>query len=321
MQIWRFIVGRSQPVAELRAADGNRSSRFMLNDSSHHCYRCLHAWPTLIIGPSGSGKGLVAQAIGMSRYCEFDQNTGTFPDYSPPVIYPINLAGVSTTQLESKIFGYRQGSFDGATTDFDGILTRCGNAGTVFLDGIGDANTSIQIKLLRVLQTRRFLPIGGTEELSFNGKIISALDCDLVERVERGDFRQDFYFRLCGDIIVTPPLREQLSDYPEDLPLLVCFILERELGCSISSNEECPLVGEISDWIRKHVGDDYHWPGNIRELEQCAGNILFHGKYLPMQRPPNSHNQKFHGFRGPWDTRFKKAEECLRNTGLRSDSP
>ena len=71
------------------------------------------------------------------------------------------------------------------------------------------------------------------------------------------------------------------------------FILERELGCSISSNEECPLVGEISDWIRKHVGDDYHWPGNIRELEQCVRNILFHGKYLPMQRTPNSTIRSF----------------------------
>ena len=174
-RIWRFIVGRSQPVAELRAAVWEsiftvHAERFLTSLLSLPS----RPWPTLIIGPSGSGKGLVARAIGMSRYCEFDQNTRTFPDYSPPVIYPINLAGVSTTQLESEIFGYRQGSFDGATTDFDGILTRCGNAGTVFLDGIGDANTSIQIKLLRVLQTRRFLPIGGTEELSFNGKIISA---------------------------------------------------------------------------------------------------------------------------------------------------
>jgi DNA-binding NtrC family response regulator len=293
MQIWRCIIGRSTPVAELRASVWEsiftvHPERFLTS-----LYRCLSAWPTLVIGPSGSGKGLVAQAIGLSRYCEFDKTMLTFPDYSPDAVYPINLAATSTSRLEEEIFGSCSGSMHDPTGGFDGALTRCGRAGTVFLDGINDADTPIQVKLLRVLETRRFLPVGATEARTFNGKIISASDRNLEEKVERGDFREDFYFRLCGDIIVTPSLREQLSDHPDDLTLLVRFILERELDCSITEDEKSELTGEISGWINQHLGHQYHWPGNMRELEQCVRNILFHGKYRPMKRPPRSAIRKF----------------------------
>jgi DNA-binding NtrC family response regulator len=247
----------------------------------------------LIIGPSGSGKGLVAQAIGMSRYCAFNKATGTFPDYSPHALYPFNLAGVSTKRMEIELFGSRRGTLDGSTGNFDGVLARCGHAGTVFLDGINDADTYTQVKLLRVLETRRFLPVGGIEEQAFHGKMISASDHSLEEKVERGDFRGDFYFRLCGDIIVTPSLREQLSDQPDDLNLLVRFILERELDCNTADDAKCQLATEICDWIDGHLGHRYHWPGNMRELEQCVRNIIFHGQYRPMNRPPRSAIRKF----------------------------
>ena len=151
----------------------------------------------------------------------------------------------------------------------------------MFLDEIGDVNGALQVKLLRVLQTRRYLPVGAADEQTFEGKILAATNRNLAEAMERGRFRQDLYFRLCGDVIATPSLRDQLADCSRDLRTLVLFILKRELGDKVKQRERESLAAEFAQWIHQHLGADYSWPGNIRELEQCVRNLLIHGEYRP----------------------------------------
>jgi transcriptional regulator with PAS, ATPase and Fis domain len=150
----------------------------------------------------------------------------------------------------------------------------------VFLDEIGDLEPLVQVKLLRVLETRMFQPVGGTTSRRFQGKIIAATNRDLAEGMRNGEFRQDFYYRLCSDVIVTPSLREQLRESPGVLKELLTFITRRMAGDGAES-----LAGEVESWILSHLGHDYPWPGNIRELEQCARNVLIRREYQP-SRPP-----------------------------------
>jgi transcriptional regulator with PAS, ATPase and Fis domain len=146
----------------------------------------------------------------------------------------------------------------------------------VFLDEIGDVDTAIQVKLLRVLQSRTFQRLGETQPRRFEGKVIAATNHDLAEEIKRGSFRSDFYYRLCSDKIVTPSLRDQLDDSPEDLTNLVLFLAGRVAG---DAAEE--VADEVLKWIGRNLGPDYDWPGNIRELEQCVRNVMIHHSYTP----------------------------------------
>jgi DNA-binding NtrC family response regulator len=150
----------------------------------------------------------------------------------------------------------------------------------VFLDEIGDLDPAIQVKLLRVLQTREFQSLGDTKTQRFEGKIVAATHRDLAAEMGAGRFREDLYYRLCSDLITTPSLREQLQDASHDLEELVRFIARRIVG----PEESDAVTAEVLHWIQSHLGPDYGWPGNFRELEQCVRNILVRREY----RPPSS---------------------------------
>jgi len=284
---WR-IVGASIPAARLRAAVWHSVFTHDMRRYRRALYNRMGDIVTLITGPSGTGKELVAQAIGLSRYIPFDPKTRTFSEDFSGSFYPLNLSALSPTLIESELFGHRRGSFTGAIEDRTGWLELCPPLGTVFLDEIGDVDVSIQVKLLRVLQTRTFQRIGDTEPREFRGKIIAATNRDPAEEMRAGRLREDFYYRLCSDMIVTPSLREQLSDSPEGLRHLILFIAKRMVG-----EEADALTAEVEDWIERELGRDYLWPGNVRELEQCIRNILIRKEYHPAPAPARNAQEAF----------------------------
>src|SRR6185503_3035069 len=185
---------------------------------------------TLITGPSGTGKELVARAIGLSRYIPFDAATQKFRENFATSFYSINLSALSPTLIESELFGHRRGAFTGALQDRAGWLEVCPPLGTVFLDEVGEIGADIQVKLLRVLQTRKFQRLGETQDHLFSGKIVAATNRDLAAEMQAERFRPDFYYRLCSDIIRVPSLQERLRESPAELMELLVFIVRRIMG-------------------------------------------------------------------------------------------
>ena len=281
------IIGSSMAAARLRAAVWQSIFTHAMRRYRRTLYNRLGDFTTLIRGPSGTGKELVARAIGLSRYIPFDAKTLTFTEDFPGSFYAINLSALPATLIESELFGHRRGAFTGALQDRRGWLEVCSPLGTVFLDEIGDLDASIQVKLLRVLQTRTFQALGDTTERHFRGKLIAATNRDLSQALQDRHFREDFYYRLCSDQIVTPSLQEQLRESPEVLRELLLFITRRVAGTEAEA-----LAEEVETWIVQHLGRDYQWPGNIRELEQCVRNVLVRKEYHPPQlRTASPHHE------------------------------
>jgi transcriptional regulator with AAA-type ATPase domain len=276
---YRRIYGGSMPAARLRAAVWQSIFTRDVQRYRRGLFERMGDIPTLISGASGTGKELVARAIGLSRYIPFDERSQTFRHDYAAGFHAVNLSALSPTLIESELFGHRHGAFTGAVEDRSGWLETCGPHGTVFLDEIGELDGAIQVKLLRVLQTRTFQRIGETTERRFEGKIIAATHRDLAAEMRAGRFRPDFYYRLCADLVTAPSLREQLAGEggEEELSNLLLVIARRVAG----DDEGTDLAREASRWIAVHLGRDYPWPGNVRELEQCVRNVLIRGEYTP----------------------------------------
>jgi transcriptional regulator with PAS, ATPase and Fis domain len=267
-------------------------------------YERMGDFVTLITGPSGTGKELVARAIAQARYVPFDERTLSFAD-DDGAFFPINVSALSPTLVESELFGHRRGSFTGAIGDRKGWLETCPALGSVFLDELGDLDPAIQVKLLRVIETRTFHPVGDTASRQFKGKIIAATNRDLEAGIRNGSFREDLYYRLCSDQIATPSLAEQLADSPGVLRELVVYMARRVAG-----PEGDAFVPEVTGWINENLGTGYAWPGNYRELEQCVRNVLIRRNYRPARSvaaPPSSLDRVIDDFRSARLT----AEEML----------
>ncbi len=160
-----------------------------------------------------------------------------------------------------------------------GWLESCGPWGAVFLDEIGEVDAAVQVKLLRVLQTREFQRIGETAPRRFAGKVIAATNRTLSSEIAAGRFRSDFYYRLCADVITMPTLRAQLADTPDDLGNLLRIVAGRIAGPARGDR----IAAAAEAWVSTHLGADYGWPGNMRELEQCVYNIMIRGAYRPLE--------------------------------------
>jgi DNA-binding NtrC family response regulator len=275
--IYHSLVGASAPMARLRAAIWQSIFTHDIERYRHTLYAHMGDFATLVTGPSGTGKELVAQAIGLSRYLAFEPKRLAFAGDLNGGFFPLNLSALSPTLIESELFGHRRGAFTGAATDRAGWMETCPPHGTVFLDEIGEVDASIQVKLLRVLQSRQFQRLGDTAPLTFGGKIIAATNRDLAAEIRAGRFREDFYYRLCSDQITTPSLREQMDASADELPLMVGMIAKRLVG-----EDEAPrFTREAVGWIERNLGGAYAWPGNFRELEQCVRNLLIRRDYKP----------------------------------------
>lgn len=275
--IYRFIVGRSAAATRLRARIWQSIFTHDLARYQRSLAERMGDVPTLVTGPSGTGKELVARAVALSRYIPFDPERRAFAAVYAHSFLPVQLSALSPTLIESELFGHRRGAFTGALTDREGYFSTCGPYGTVFLDEIGETEPSIQVKLLRVLQTRTFQRLGDTASATFAGKVVAATHRDLPREIAAGRFREDLYYRLCADRLHTPSLREILADSPGELEFLVGHVAGRLVG-----PEEGPaLAAESLDWFSSHLPPGYPWPGNFRELEQAVRNILVHREYLP----------------------------------------
>ena len=212
----------------------------------------------LIVGETGTGKGLVARAI-----------HGMNPRREGPLI-PVNCGAIPEGLVESELFGHEKGAFTGAASRKLGKV-ELAEGGTLFLDEIGDLPLSAQAKLLRFLEDRTFERVGGESTLEVNVRVIAATNRDLEGMVSEEQFREDLYYRLQAFVIRVPPLRERR----EDIPLLVQYFAERFAG---HLNRPVP---EIDVGAMKHL-QRYRWPGNVRELEHqvqravlsCRDNII-----------------------------------------------
>ncbi len=237
--------------------------------------RCLwnrmEDFSTLLLGETGTGKGAAAAAIGRSGYIPFNPNAQKFEESFTRAFVSINLSQYPETLIESELFGHRKGAFTGAIEKHDGIFARCSSYGAIFLDEIGDVGVPVQIKLLQVLQERTFSPVGSHDKLRFNGRVIAATNHSINTLRREGKFRDDFYYRLCSDLITVPPLRQRIRETPRELETLATHLMQRICGPRL----QLPVVGKL----KEEMGKNYAWPGNVRELEQAIRRILLTGTY------------------------------------------
>ena len=200
----------------------------------------------LITGETGVGKEVVANAI------------HNLSSRSDKAFVPVVCSSLSESLLESELFGHEKGAFTNADSMHKGKF-ELAHGGTIFLDEIGEINQSVQVKLLRVLQERKFERVGGEEPIEVDVRVLAATNKNLEEEVKAGRFREDLYFRLNGIHIEVPPLRER----KDDLPLLLNSFLERY-------NEENGKHITGFDNQARNALYKYNWPGNIRELQHCV---------------------------------------------------
>lgn len=203
--------------------------------------------PVLVYGESGVGKELVAKAVHDSS-----------PRADKPFI-PLNCGAIPETMLESELFGHERGAFTGATERKIGML-EVADGGTVFLDEVGELPLQLQVKLLRVIESRRFFRVGGVKEVNVDIKFVSASNKDLKAASEEGKFRADLYYRISALALHIPPLRER----QDDIPLLINHYLKRH-----PPFKRKKFSAEAMAALCR-----YPWPGNVRELQNLLHRIL-----------------------------------------------
>ncbi len=222
----------------------------------------------LLRGESGTGKELFAHAIHNASERKYSQ------------FIRVNCAAISETLLESELFGYEEGAFTGAKRGGKRGLFEEASGGTIFLDEIGELSMSMQAKLLRVLQEREIVRVGGTKAIPVDVRVIAATHVNLESAIQNGSFREDLYYRLNVVPIHIPPLRQRLEDIK---PLSMHLLRKYNLEFGRNVEEIAPDTIEL---LRA-----YHWPGNVRELENVLGRAMINMKIsdkviLPDHLPP-----------------------------------
>jgi DNA-binding NtrC family response regulator len=223
----------------------------------------------LIRGENGTGKELVARAIHLNSHRK------------DKAIVAVNCGAIPENLIESEFFGHEKGAFTGADKRHIGKF-QYAEGGTLFLDEIGDISPSMQVKLLRVLQERKFTPIGANREIRCDVRIIAATNRNLEEMIRNNEFRQDLFYRLNVMPIVLPPLRERV----EDIPKLVYHFIEKFNALHSRKGTNSEIRG-----VQEHVLNyllQYSWPGNIRELENIIERafIMETSHYLTLAALP-----------------------------------
>jgi DNA-binding NtrC family response regulator len=272
--ILQGIIGRSPCMRSLRESLWNNVVTRDLVLYSRKLWNRMEDYSTLLLGETGAGKGISARAIGQSGYIPFDQKKGCFVESFARAFTSLNLSQFPELLIESELFGHKKGSFTGAVSDHEGALSRCSRYGAIFIDEIGEVPVPIQIKLLHVLEHRDYSPVGSHEKKRFPGRIIAATNQPLDRLRREKIFRDDFYYRLCSDVVSVPPLRQRIKEDPAELDDLVTHTIKRIVG-----DDSDELTLHVIKEIRMQVPPDYAWPGNVRELEQCIRRILLKRHY------------------------------------------
>ena len=240
----------------------------------HHLWDRMEDFSTLILGETGTGKGAAAAAIGHSGHIPFAPKTGKFTESFSRNFISCNLSQFPETLIESELFGHKKGAFTGAVSDYRGVFAKCSPHGSIFLDEIGDLSQPVQIKLLQILQDRLFSPVGSHDQVRFGGRVIAATNRPIHKLRKEGKFRDDFFYRLCSDVIEVPGLRQRIRENPNEISILLERVIER-----ITGKRHLELVRTIRTIIDECPGPNYPWPGNVRELEQAVRRILLCGRY------------------------------------------
>ena len=265
----------------------------------------------LIYGESGSGKELIARAI----HGESGRKDRVFIE--------LNCAAIPEDFIESELFGYRNGAISGGPAEKRGTFERA-NGGTLFLDEVGDMSLKTQAKVLRALDEQSFVPVGATQPISVDVRVIAATNKNLEEEISKGNFREDLFYRLNVIPFFVPPLRER----KEDIPLL--------------AREFLRIFGREYGRPRVEIGEDaldllkqYHWPGNVRELRNILERVLIlnpqaqriERRHLPMlvHRTGSRRTEEFSTLqqaREAYEREYilKKVDECHGNMSRAAES-
>lgn len=268
------LLGGSPSMKKLRLKLWNNVFTFDVRNYNQFLLNRMEDFSTLLLGETGTGKGSAARAIGRSGYIPFDLEKGRFSYNFNVIFLPINLSQFPESLIESELFGHKKGAFTGAVEDHAGIFELCDTHGSLLLDEIGDLSVPIQIKLLQVLQERVFTPVGSHDQKRFAGRVIAATNRSIHSLRKEGHFRDDFFYRLCSDVITVPTLRQRLLESPSELEMLVHSLVQR-----MTSQEGSGITQMILETLKRDLPPEYPWPGNVRELEQAVRRILLTRSY------------------------------------------
>jgi two-component system nitrogen regulation response regulator NtrX len=248
----------------------------------------------LIYGASGTGKELVAHAIHAMS-----------PRASEPFV-EVNCAAIPEELIESELFGHRKGSFTGAHEDKIGKFQKA-NGGSLFLDEVGDMSLKTQAKVLRALDEQRFEPVGAAESIQVDVRVIAATNKNLQEEIERGNFREDLFYRLNVIPFHVPPLKERM----EDIPLLAHHFLKEFTTAYGRRPKELTPEGY-------RVLQEYHWPGNVRELRNLMERMVImnpqvriDARHIPLPRSRTPAERPSEGFGSLQEVRAAVEKEYI----------
>ena len=272
--IRQALAGRSESMRRLREALWNNVFTHDMRGYDTALWNRMEDFSTVLLGETGTGKGSAAAAIGRSEFIPYLPAQRRFAANFAESFITINLSQFPETLIESELFGHRKGAFTGAIDHHQGVFERCNAHGALFLDEIGEVSIPVQIKLLQVLQERTFTPLGGHEKKRFSGRVIAATNQRLDKLRRDGRFREDFFYRLCSDVIEVPTLRQRIAESPAELEQLVRLVVTRIAGAQAAD-----LAPTVMEALERDLPRAYPWPGNVRELEQAVRRILLTGRY------------------------------------------
>lgn len=270
-------------ISENRSLRSQLQDKYSLDNVISHDYKMAKVFDIiesvadtrttiLMTGSSGTGKSMIARAV----HYRSTQRSSPFVE--------VSCGALPETLLESELFGHTKGSFTGAVNDKEGKFLAA-DGGTIFLDEISSASPAMQVKLLRVLQTREFEPVGSNKTITADVRVILASNKDLAEEVKAGRFREDLFYRINVVTVNLPNLSERTGD----VPMLAGYFLKS--FCAVHARSKLGITDEAMEYLQR-----YSWPGNVRELENVIERavLLSKGSYIQQEDlPPAVKSQQF----------------------------